>query len=274
VVEQVAADSDEGDYPSEGTSSIDGILKAVSGLKPNQTSDLVERLEYENPYVQGYIAEREASANDKGYAAGIRHAYKLMSHLIRNPLISIGGFANRINIKFNRGEEGSEEDAKMIMEGAGRLEKSLRDFERCSIDYGQVDLAELLESAYDNHCRDCPDGGINLVIDNGDRHIVFAPEQDVRGVYETAFGFIKSNNGHGENTASIEEDKRYVLVFIESTGFTISDEQAGTVLKGAREVFDQHDGYINIESIPAGGTRMEFAWPKREYLPDYLLSVE
>jgi PAS domain S-box-containing protein len=212
-------------------------------------------------------ALRERVATSERMAALGEMAARV-AHEIRNPLISVGGFARRLAKKLNSESE-TYEYAKIIIEEVTRLEKILKEilnFVRgTKIIKNKINLIELLDSII-NFARPA-------VMEKGNKLIKELPKSpiianvDADRIKEAILNIITNANQATENgiiTVRTRQEDKEALIEISDTGcgisqedikniftpfFTTRDHGTGLGLAITHRIIQEHGGRIDVESV-------------------------
>lgn len=207
-----------------------------------------------------------------------------VAHEIRNPLVSVGGFAKRLEKKL---DGNLKEYATIIVREVDRLESILREIlgfvkeVRLSletVDLNQLitDIAKLMESGMD-------DKRISLIMDLGPSALVFVdPNRVKEAIMNIVSNALQSLNGSGSVSMRTYLKDRYAVVEIEDTGkgipeadkafifnpfFTTKPSGTGLGLAITHKIIQEHNGNIEVESVPGTGSIFRIYLPLKEGQP-------
>ncbi|MEK7237941.1 MAG: GAF domain-containing protein [Nitrospirota bacterium] len=194
-----------------------------------------------------------------------------VAHEIRNPLISVGGFARRLAKKVS-GDVETYDYAKIIIEEVSRLERILKEIlifvKGSKIIKNKTNLNELLNNAINLIMPEIMERGNNLIADLPEQPIIVVVDADrikeailniitnanqatdsgtiiVKARYEGKSAFMEiSDNGCGIKQ---EELNRIFTPF-----FTTRPHGTGLGLAIAQRIVHEHGGRIDVESIWGG----------------------
>ncbi|MBS1233120.1 MAG: sensor histidine kinase [Nitrospirae bacterium] len=204
-----------------------------------------------------------------------------VAHEIRNPLVSLGGFARRLEKKLN----GSmKEYADIIAKEVGRLEDILNEIlsfvKETRIQKECVAAQKLMEDVISLVRSEIDDRGIALVREFGDPIELYV---DPNRVKDALLNIVKNAIQALENTGTISlriyrKDKTCILE-ISDTGPGIAEEdlpfifdpfyttkKAGTGLglTITHRIIEEHDGRIEVESKAGEGSIFRVVIPIKE----------
>ncbi len=209
-----------------------------------------------------------------------------VSHTIKNPLMAIGGFANRL---FDMMPEGTKEKkyAGLIFEESVRLENVLQNvllFSRRDADVRMAcSLREIVEKAlimYEDVCRE---RSVAVISRAGDVPAVAGNrEQMLQAVENLLSNAVDAMTGGGTLTISTHPEqvrgRTYAAVTVQDTGSGISAENLNRIfepffttkliLKGTglglsitKKVVEGHGGFIDVDSTLGTGTSFTLYFP-------------
>jgi PAS domain S-box-containing protein len=208
-----------------------------------------------------------------------------VAHEIRNPLLSIGGFARRMEKKV---EPGMKEYARIIVDEVGRLEGILND----ALSF--VKSAPMQKRATD--LRDIADNVLSLLepaaFDRGNllRREIGEPVTvmvDYDRIKEAILNIVTNANQSTENGTIIisaykktdAAGRRVAVVEIEDDGCGIGDEDlnrifdpffttrstgTGLGLSITKRIIEEHGGWLEVESSVGKGTKFSVYFPVEE----------
>lgn len=205
-----------------------------------------------------------------------------VAHEIRNPLVSVGGFAKRLEGKL---EGNQQEYARIISKEVGRLEDILRDIlgfvkevrmSKETIDFNTVvgDVLKLLGSEFatsgNKLVTDLAPKGLTLTID---------PNRIKEAVLNVISNANQATDGGSVTVRTYAEDGWAVLE-VKDTGCGIKEEDmvrifdpffttrptgTGLGLAISKRIIEEHDGKIKVESgHPEGGSTFKIYLPMKE----------
>jgi PAS domain S-box-containing protein len=202
-----------------------------------------------------------------------------VAHEIRNPLVSVGGFANRLEDKL---DGNLKEYARIISNEVSRLEDILRDIlgfvrevrmSRRKVDLNDVvrETIELTHAEFSEKgnalVRDLCVPGLTVSIDP-DRikeaviNVVANANQATDGGTITVKTYTEDGNGVLEVADTGCGIKQEDMTRIFDPFFTTRPTGTGLGLAIAKRIVEEHDGRIGIESqYPGGGTKFTIYLP-------------
>jgi signal transduction histidine kinase len=214
-----------------------------------------------------------------------------IAHEIRNPLVSIGGFARRLD-RALPADAMEKRYAQTIVKEVGRLEKILSHIltytHEEAVTFKDLDLREVMEESLSMVSEEMKSGGIRLIKEFSDEI------PGVRGDYyqlKQAFFNLISNayesmNGSGKLSLRIRpllrDGSSFVRVEVEDTGagidpealhhifnpfYTTKDNRLGLGLPIIHKVVTTHQGQIEVNNHPGKGATFILTFPAREERP-------
>ncbi len=211
-----------------------------------------------------------------------------IAHEIRNPLVSIGGFARRLD-RILPADAFEKRYTQTIVKEVGRVEKILTHIlnytHEEAIALKELDLREVMEESLSMVLEELKNRRIELVKEFAD------PLPFVKGDYyqlKQAFFNLISNacesmNGSGQLSIRIQPISRngssYVKVEVEDTGagiepealhhifnpfYTTKDNRLGLGLPIIHRVVTTHQGQIEVNNHPGKGVTFILTFPARE----------
>lgn len=208
-----------------------------------------------------------------------------VAHEIRNPLLSIGGFARRLENKL-AGE--LKEDAKIIVEEVNRLEEILNNtmsfVKATRLEKRMVDINEIVDNIMNLLKPAINEKGNELVKDIGHPLKLYV---DYNRFKEALLNIINNSNNATENgtiiiraykNVSFSEpdllghtaEKKEAVIEIEDNGIGIKEEDIGRIfdpffttrptgtglgLAITKRLIEEHGGRIEVESVWGKGTK-------------------
>jgi signal transduction histidine kinase len=212
-----------------------------------------------------------------------------MAHEIRNPLVSIGGFARRIGklVEKNSPLRGYVE---VIQEEVSRLEKLLReilDFTGENLSYfGDHSLDQLIEDTLPLVQRDLEGSDIKVVKELEPVPRIHCDDRQIKQVFYNLFQNARQamQNGGGSLTISTytqeREDGIYVAAAVSDTGggipldvlhnifnpfFSTKDHGTGLGLSIAQRIVARHYGHIEVKNELGKGVTFIVTLPIAKY---------
>ncbi|MEJ2716968.1 MAG: ATP-binding protein [Deltaproteobacteria bacterium] len=207
-----------------------------------------------------------------------------VAHEIRNPVVSIGGFASRIAREQNLDEE-IREYADHIVQAAGRLEKLVHEVDECCSlppprltdgDLSQVvsDVVQAMQpSAHERHISLLVQSSIP--VGHGFQFDPVLIGKAVHALIDNAIHFSKEGGrvmvsvGRGDGSAIIEVEDSGTgiasqdLEFVFDPFFSTRPQAFGLGLTMVERVVQEHTGRIEVESAPGTGTTIRILLPSQ-----------
>jgi signal transduction histidine kinase len=211
-----------------------------------------------------------------------------MAHEIRNPLVSIGGFARRI-AKLVDKDSPLRGYVEVIQEEVSRLEKLLReilDFTGENLSYfGDHDLEQLIEDTLLLVQRDLEASHIKVVKEMGELPRLHCDDRQIKQVFYNLFQNARQAMPNGGvltiKTYPVEkEDGLYAAAAIADTGggiplevlhnifnpfFSTKDYGTGLGLSIAQRIVSRHYGQIEVKNELGKGVTFIVTLPVAKY---------
>lgn len=207
-----------------------------------------------------------------------------VAHEVRNPLLSIGGFARRIS---NKTEEGSpvKKYLNAIIKDVERLEKMVTDIEEYArfaklhkLSYGAVDIKILFNKLLEKFRERLASTKITSYLDlRPDLPTIYANEIYITELFSCIIeNGIEAMPEGGKLNITIKVENNYIVTEVEDTGvgipegkegeifdpfFTSKMSGAGLGLTKCHMIVSDHKGYIRVKSTPGEGTRFTIGLP-------------
>ena len=205
-----------------------------------------------------------------------------VAHEIRNPLLSMGGFARRLEKDFPEGSE-HKKYLDIILADVDRLEKMVKDIE------GYVDFARMHEA--DFKCID-PLALINDVVSAFDFEgagialnirppdnlpEIYADRDHLKELFNNIFeNAMEAMPGGGDIAVDFKLEDNYISITVEDTGcgipagnikdiydpfYTSKMSGAGIGLAKVYMIVEEHQGFISVDSEEGKGTSFSIKLP-------------
>jgi PAS domain S-box-containing protein len=204
-----------------------------------------------------------------------------VAHEIRNPLVSLGGFARRLEKKLNGG---LKEYADIIAKEVGRLEDILNEIlsfvKETRIQKERVEAQKLMEEVISLTRSEIDGRGISLIQEFGDPVELYVDPNRVKdALLNILKNAIQALENHGTITLKIYRKNKTCILEIRDTGPGIAEEdlpfifdpfytrkQAGTGLglTITHRIIEEHDGRIEVESKTGEGSIFRVVIPIKE----------
>lgn len=206
-----------------------------------------------------------------------------IAHEIRNPLVTIGGFARSILRTFNKDEK-IEKDVGVIVEEVNRLEKILANIMDFSRPVESVKLVSQINEILENTCSLMEpylnSGHIQLTKTFGSNipKIVVDTAQLKQVFLNIIKNAVESMNRGGKLTIETLKESDYVKINIMDTGegmtaeilqnifvpfFTTKVDGTGVGLAVSQKIIDDHGGHIEVKSELQSGTTFSIYLPSK-----------
>jgi len=204
-----------------------------------------------------------------------------IAHEIRNPLISMGGFARRLEKAFSEESE-QRKYLQIILNDVGRLERMVKDIEAYvnftnlhEPDFECVDLMAIVDDVLNNF--DLKSEGITVNMSGENLPRVFADAGHLRELFFNLFeNGIEAMADGGELKILMEREDNVLSVKISDTGcgipqsdlkdiydpfYTSKMSGAGIGLAKVYMIIEEHHGHIDVESEEGKGTSIIMKLP-------------
>lgn len=207
-----------------------------------------------------------------------------VAHEVRNPLLSIGGFARRIS---NQLEEDSpyRKYLHAIIKDVGRLEKMVSDIEEYvtflkvhKLSYKALNAADLLNRVFEEFRERMSSAKVSSSLNvPSDLPMIYANEVYIRELFSCLIeNAIEAMPDGGELAAGMRVEGNYLVTDISDTGRGIPEEKLGEIfdpfftskMSGAglgltkcHMIVSEHQGYIRVSSTPGKGTTFSIGLP-------------
>jgi PAS domain S-box-containing protein len=204
-----------------------------------------------------------------------------VAHEIRNPLVSVGGFAKRLEKKL---DGNLKEYAGIIVKEVGRLEEILKEIlgfvKEVRLSKEVINLNSLVEDILMLMQSDIEDRGIMLVKDFGQGADVYVdPNRVKEALMNIVANAIQSLGGNGSIFIRTYMDEGYAVVEIKDTGkgipeadkpyifnpfFTTKVSGTGLGLAITHRIIQEHGGTVAVESEVEKGSIFKVYIPTKE----------
>jgi PAS domain S-box-containing protein len=204
-----------------------------------------------------------------------------VAHEIRNPLVSVGGFAKRLEKKL---EGNLKEYAAIIVREVERLEGILKEIlgfvKEVRLAREVVDLNSLVDEVVMLMASDMEERGIVLARDYGPPSMVYVdPNRVKEAIMNIMTNSVQSVTGSGSISVRTYERGRFAAVEIKDTGrgipgadlpfifnpfFTTKVTGTGLGLAITHRIIQEHNGRIEVESEMDKGSVFRVYIPVKE----------
>jgi len=237
----------------------------------------------------GFLIDRDRRRRDQmekdRYLAGVGQVATAIVHDLRNPLVTLLGFARRIQ----EGKGNQDSNIQAVIDSAHGMERIVNDvldFARpIQLELRQEDLRQVVDRACDicktkaeegrvNVSRDLPPAPVTAVIDR------FQMERAIANLLSNA---IEASGRDQTVTISAKSSDNYVSLLIKDHGsgmdsetlqnifipfYTKKSKGTGLGMSIAKKIIDSHRGTINIHSNPGEGTEVKIEFPHNLSMSD------
>jgi PAS domain S-box-containing protein len=204
-----------------------------------------------------------------------------VAHEIRNPLISIGGFARRLEKKLS-GD--IQEYAKIIVNEVTRLENILKEilgFVKSSrVNKSDVNINDLLSGIVDFISPEMDERHNKVIMEFSEKPIIAVIDPDrIREAILNIFTNAAQATDHGTITVITRLEDNEAVIELIDTGcgikeediknifnpfFTTKPQGTGLGLAVTHKIIQEHDGKVKVESVWGGGTAFKIYLPARK----------
>lgn len=225
-----------------------------------------------------HIRERLASAERM---AALGEVAAKVAHEIRNPLVSIGGFAQRLEVKL---EGNLKEYATIIAREVKRLEEILKDIlgfvRETRLSTTIVNINQLIRDVFSLVESEIAERGITFEENFGEiSDVILDMDRTKEAFLNIVKNAIQAIGTHGAITVKTYQRDENVVVEISDTGKGIAEKDlpfifdpfyttkptgTGLGLAISRRVIEEHKGRIEVKSKPGEGATMKVFLPKRK----------
>lgn len=255
--------------------------QAALAIENSRLVEAIEASSKELTLIRERMLESDRLAAMSSIAEGLAHE-------IRNPLVSIGGFARRISKQVKPGDD-LRKYVDVIVAEVERLEKILRqmfDYTGDSLGYfSEHEINTLVEDALTLIQRDLEKCHIQVVRDYAELPPVYCDERQIKLVFFNIFQNAQQAMEHGGTltvrTFPLEKkDGLYAAIAISDTGggiapelvynifnpfFTTKEQGTGLGLSIAQRIVSRHYGDIEINNELGKGITFTVTLPIAKY---------
>jgi two-component system sensor histidine kinase HydH len=255
--------------------------QAALAIENSRLVETIEASSKELTLIRERMLESDRLAAMSSMAEGLAHE-------IRNPLVSIGGFARRIS-KQVRPEDSLKQYVDVIVDEVGRLEKILRqmfDYTGDALGYFQEhEINKLVEDALTLIYRDLEKFNIQVVKEYAELPPVYCDDRQIKLVFYNIFQNAQQAMENGGiltiRTFPLEKsDGLYAAISVSDTGggiapelvynifnpfFTTKEQGTGLGLSIAQRIVSRHYGDIEINNELGRGITFTVTLPIAKY---------
>jgi two-component system sensor histidine kinase HydH len=241
----------------------------------------------------GFLIDRDKrrrkQMEKERYLSGLGQAATAIVHDLKNPLITIMGFAKRI--KEGKGER--EDAAQAIIDSAGNMEKIVHDvldFARpIRLKLKEEDIRNIVTRACDS-CRIKADGGrisISTVLPSEPLSISIDGFNLERALVNIMNNAIEASSEGQNISISAAAEKNDLLLRIRDNGegmdretldnifipfYTKKNRGTGLGMCISKKIIEEHKGRIHLESRQGKGTEVTIRLPRRETVGETVMT--
>jgi two-component system, NtrC family, sensor histidine kinase HydH len=255
--------------------------QAALAIENSRLVETIEASSKELTLIRERMLESDRLAAMSSMAEGLAHE-------IRNPLVSIGGFARRISKQVGP-EDPLKQYVDVIVDEVGRLEKILRqmfDYTGDALGYFQEhEINKLVEDALTLIYRDLEKFNIQVVKEYAELPPVYCDDRQIKLVFYNIFQNAQQAMEHGGiltvRTFPLEKvDGLYAAISVSDTGggiapelvynifnpfFTTKEQGTGLGLSIAQRIVSRHYGNIEINNELGRGITFTVTLPIAKY---------
>lgn len=204
-----------------------------------------------------------------------------VAHEVRNPVMSIGGFARRLKEKLPPGDP-ARKYAEIILNEAARLEKMVRDIEEYTKlpepELGEVSLNKLIEYALEEWGQKETPADVQVHLDLPREEAIFPGDESLLTlVLKNLFENAAEAMAHGGDLsiAAYPQGKQ-LIIKVADTGrgippehlpqvfdpfFTSHTQGSGLGLTTVQRIVTEHNGVVSVKSTPGKGAEFQIQLP-------------
>jgi len=233
------------------------------------------RIEKEVYHLERLNRLREKQAAMGELAAGVAHE-------IRNPLNAIGMVAQRLKREFDPSADKEDYDlltSTMVSE-IKRINQSLQEFLEYtrpnSLNYSEIDIADLFEQVHQLYSSQALDKGVKLIVNSA--HHIFEADSDYlrQAITNLVKNALEACSSGQQVTMSAQQDAEMIKIIIEDNGAGIKADQlshifdlyystkdmgTGVGLALTHKIIADHHGMIQVTSEWGKGSKFEIELP-------------
>jgi signal transduction histidine kinase len=255
--------------------------QAALAIENSRLVETIEASSRELTLIRERMLESDRLAAMSSMAEGLAHE-------IRNPLVSIGGFARRIS-KQVAPEDSTRQYVDVIVDEVGRLEKILRqmfDYTGDALGYFQEhEINKLVEDALTLIHRDFEKYHIQVIKNYAELPPVYCDERQIKlvfyNIFQNAQQAMENGGSLSVKTFPLEKtDGLYAAISVSDTGggiapelvynifnpfFTTKEQGTGLGLSIAQRIVSRHYGDIEINNELGKGITFTVTLPIAKY---------
>lgn len=204
-----------------------------------------------------------------------------VAHEVRNPVMSIGGFARRLKQQLSPGDS-AHKYVEIILKELARLEKMVQDVENYANmrepEFREVNLEKLIEHALEEWRQSWASPDIQVHLDLPGEEITFPGDERLLSlVLKNLFRNAReAMTGGGELSIAAYPQGRQIIIKVADTGigippedlpqvfdpfFTSNPQGSGLGLTTVHRIVSEHHGEISVKSTVGEGTEIRIRLP-------------
>ena len=204
-----------------------------------------------------------------------------VAHEVRNPVMSIGGFARRLKRKLSPGDS-AYKYVEIILKELARLEKMVQDVENYANmrepEFREVNLKKLIEHALEEWRQNWARPNIQVHLDLPGEEITFPGDEwllslVLKNLFRNAREAMTSG---GKLSIAAYPQGRQIIIEVADTGsgippedlpqvfdpfFTSNPQGSGLGLTSVHRIVSEHNGEISVKSTVGEGTEFRIRLP-------------
>jgi signal transduction histidine kinase len=234
-------------------------------------------------FLAGFFVDRlkrqQREIEKNRYLSNLGQVAATIVHDLKNPLISILGFAKRISQ--GKGDVGAAADS--IIESAGNMQRivtNVLDFSKpVKLEFRTQDVRHVLEQLVESCRAKAEERGVGLALEMPDQPLLLTVDAfNLQRALANIVNNAVEASGSGQEVAlSLRDKKQHVVISVEDHGSGMdsdtvehiffpfySKKSSGTGLGMAiaKKIIDGHQGSILVKSKQGEGTIVEIELPK------------
>jgi signal transduction histidine kinase len=204
-----------------------------------------------------------------------------VAHEVRNPVMSIGGFARRLKEKLPPGDP-ARKYAEIILNEAARLEKMVRDIEEYTKlpepELGEVSLNKLIEYALEEWGQKETPADVQVHLDLPREEAIFPGDERLltlvlKNLFQNAAEAMAQG---GDLSIAAYPQGKQLIIKVADTGrgippehlpqvfdpfFTSHTQGSGLGLTTVQRIVTEHNGVVSVKSPPGEGAEFQIQLP-------------